>query len=233
MTMVDLTGADNLLIFTTGLLGGFGHCIGMCGPIVASYSISGKAGAERRFFMSLMLPHLLYNAGRIMTYALIGGAAGFAGSMINIAGGLSGLQNTVSWVAGLLMIVMGVSILGFSGKMAWLEKHNFFIFKKGKGILKSDSTLKYFPLGLLFGFLPCGFSMAAFAASAGTGSAGSGMLLSFLFGLGTMPSLFIFGLAASFISSKLRGFFYRAAGATVILMGILFLLRGAGHHAHM
>lgn len=231
--MADLTGADNLLIFMTGLLGGFGHCIGMCGPIVASYSISGKAGAGRPYFMSLLLPHLLYNAGRIMTYTLIGGAMGFAGSILNIAGRLSGIQNAISLAAGIFMILMGIGILGLPGNMSWLEKHNTFILKKGQRLLGAGSFLKYFPLGLLFGLLPCGFSMAAFAASAGTGSTASGMLLSFLFGLGTMPSLFIFGMAASFISSKLRGLFYRAAGATVIIMGILFLLRGGSHHAHM
>ncbi|MBI4825195.1 MAG: sulfite exporter TauE/SafE family protein [Nitrospirae bacterium] len=230
--MIDMN-ADYLLIFTTGLFGGFGHCIGMCGPIVASYSISGKTDIERPFFMNLLLPHLLYNAGRIMTYTLIGGAMGFAGSLLNIAGQLSGIRNAIAVTAGLFMIIMGVGILGFPANTAWFEKHNISILKQGQRLLKVDSFLKYFPLGLLFGLLPCGFSMAAFAASAGTGSTASGMLLSFLFGLGTMPSLVIFGIAASFISSKLRGLFYKAAGVTVILMGILFLLKGFRHHAHM
>ena len=61
-------------------------------------------------------------------------------------------------------------------------------------------------------------------------AAASGMMLSLLFGLGTVPSLVLFGVAASFIGSKLRGLFYKAAGATVIIMGILFLLRGLRHH---
>jgi sulfite exporter TauE/SafE len=223
--------ADYLLIFTTGLLGGFGHCIGMCGPIVASYSISGNADTGGRPSPGrLVIPHLLYNSGRILTYALIGGAAGFAGSLINITGGLSGIQNTVAVMAGLFMVIMGAGILGLPGKLARLERHNLFILDRGRNILKGDSIFKYFPLGLLFGFLPCGFSMAVFAASAGTGSPVSGMLLSLLFGLGTMPSLLFFGMAASFISSKLRGLFYKAAGVMVILMGILFLLKGIRHY---
>jgi sulfite exporter TauE/SafE len=165
-----------------------------------------------------------------LTYAFIGGAAGFAGSLINITGGLSGIQNTVALMAGLFMIIMGVGILGLSGKISWLEKHNLFILERGRNILKGDSKLKYFPLGLLFGFLPCGFSMAAFAASAGTGSPVSGMLLSFFFGLGTIPSLILFGVAVSFISTRMRGLLYKAAGAMVILMGILFLIRGLRHY---
>jgi sulfite exporter TauE/SafE len=49
------------VLFTTGLTVGFGHCIGMCGPIVVSLSLSLKG-------RSVVVPHLLYNGGRITTY---------------------------------------------------------------------------------------------------------------------------------------------------------------------
>jgi sulfite exporter TauE/SafE len=62
-----------LLAFMTGLTGGVSHCVGMCGPIVASYSVAaGRPG---------FLPHLLYGAGRITTYAFLGGTLGLAGSL--------------------------------------------------------------------------------------------------------------------------------------------------------
>ena len=66
------------LVFATGLLGGLGHCIGMCGPLAASFALTLKG--ERP-----LAPLLLYNLGRVTTYALVGGAVGVAGSLAGVA----------------------------------------------------------------------------------------------------------------------------------------------------
>jgi len=218
-----------MLAFTTGLLGGMGHCIGMCGPIVASYAFHGSSPANRSV-MQNFIPHLAYNAGRITTYMFAGAAMGLTGSFIN---NISGFRNIVTLTAGLIMILMGISISGIFGGTGWLEKHNSYILRGGRRLLQGKSLWRYYPLGLLLGFLPCGFSYAAFVAAAGTGSLLSGLTLMLLFGLGTLPSLLLFGFAASSISSRLRGILYKVAGVIVIAMGCLFILKGIRLYAQV
>ena len=217
-----------MLAFTTGLLGGFGHCIGMCGPIVASYSLYGEALPG---IISKLVPHLLYNTGRVTTYMFIGALAGLAGSFFNVAGKMSGFQNAMPIVAGSFMVVMGLNIVGIVGKPDWLESKGGRIQRVGQMLAGEKTIWKFFPLGALFGFLPCGFSYTAFTAAAGTGGLMQGMFLMFCFGVGTVPSLLLFGTAASLISSKTRGIIYRLAGITVIIMGVLFIYRGLGRYA--
>ncbi|HUI67632.1 MAG TPA: sulfite exporter TauE/SafE family protein [Nitrospirota bacterium] len=219
------------LAFTTGIFGGFGHCIGMCGPLVASYALA-QASAPQPFLMR-MAPHLLYNSGRITTYALIGGVMGLSGSFVNITGRLAGIQNIVAIFAGVAMIFMGLSIAGIGAKTAWIEKHNLPILRAAQTVLAWPSTLRYYPLGLILGLLPCGLSYTIFIASAGTGGLFPGLLTSLLFGLGTLPALLVFGAVITSISASLRGRIYKAGGVVVMIMGIYFLFRGIRIYANM
>lgn len=225
-------GPDYLLAFTTGLLGGFGHCIGMCGPLVASYTLAGAPRGAVSFF-SPLAPHLLYNLGRITTYALIGAFMGLSGSFVNTAGRLAGLQNVVAVAAGLIMIFMGLGITGIFGNTAWLEVHNLPVLLLAQRIRASSSPFRYYPLGAVLGLLPCGLSYTVFIASAGTGNAAAGMLTALLFGAGTLPALLFFGTAMSTLGAALRGRIYRAGGAAVIVMGVYFVLKGLRLYAGM
>ncbi|MGE5808830.1 MAG: sulfite exporter TauE/SafE family protein [Nitrospirota bacterium] len=213
-----------LLALTTGIIGGFGHCIGMCGPLVASYALASPAG---RLPLSAQLTHhLLYNMGRITTYGLVGAFMGLSGSFVNSAGRLAGIQNAVAVMAGLLMIIMGMSIAGILGPAAWIEKHNISVLRTARRFTGSPSAFRFYPLGLLLGLLPCGLSYTVFIASAGTGGMLSGAATSLLFGFGTLPALLLFGTLFSSLTPSLRGGLYKAGGILVIAMGIYYLARG-------
>jgi len=220
--------AGYLAALTTGFIGGFGHCIGMCGPIVASCTLQSSSPPFDRF-----LSAILYNTGRITTYVFIGALMGLTGSFVNTAGRLAGIQEIAAIAAGLFMVLMGLHISGFIGKAAWLESRSGVIFKAGAYILMEKSLWRYYPLGALFGFIPCGLSYSIFITAAGTGSLPSGMLVSLLFGLGTLPALLLVGAAASYMGAKLRGFLYKLAGGVVIVTGILFIVRGIKRYAGM
>ncbi len=172
------------------------------------------------------MPHVLYNSGRISTYMLIGGIMGLSGSFVNVAGRLVQVQNLVAVLAGLTMIAMGLSITGMIGNSAWLEKHNMFVLRAARGITASSSTFRYYPLGVILGFLPCGLSYTVFIAAAGTGVLLNGMLTALLFGLGTLPALLLFGAVVSSLGAGLRNRIYKAAGAIVTVMGFYYLYRG-------
>lgn len=224
--------ADYTLAFTTGLLGGFGHCIGMCGPIVASFgwrtAASGSAGIlHSRHWVT----HLLYHGGRILTYTLVGLIMGLSGSFVNVAGKIAGLQNIVAVVAGLLMVLMGLSIAGVWQGAVLLEKNSGWILSTARRIAASTSSSRFFLLGLILGLLPCGLSYTVFIAAAGTGNMLSGALIAFLFGLGTLPAVLLFGALVASIGARLRGMVYRLGGVAIMFMGILFILRGVRGHA--
>ncbi len=213
-----------LLAVTTGLLGGFGHCIGMCGPLVGAFAFPKEEGS--RPSADGYLPQFFYHGGRLLTYTGIGALMGLTGSFLNVAGRLTGLQDAVALGAGFFVLFMGISILGGSGLNRWIESKNRHILSAAKRTAGKSALLRFFLLGILFGLLPCGLSYSMFMAAAATGSPASGAFLMFAFGAGTLPSLLAFGILMGFAGQRLRGWAYKAGGVMVILMGLLFLWRG-------
>jgi len=219
------------LALMTGLLGGFGHCIGMCGPIVVSQNLARREGSQT--LPAKLLLGLQYHAGRLITYSLIGAVMGLSGSFVNVAGGLAGIQNVVAVFAGLVMIVMGLGIAGIGKGAALLESHNHVVLGIAKKALASTATLRTFLLGLAMGLLPCGLSYTVFIGAAGSGSAVKGAAIAFIFGIGSLPALLLFGTLVSSLGSALRRWITRIGGFVVILMGLYYLYRGISLYAHL
>ena len=140
-----------LIYLTTGFTVGFGHCIGMCGPIVVSLSlkISGKG---------VVIPNLLYHFGRIITYMLMGAVMGATGTFTVVTAHLVSLQKAVMIGAGVLIVVMGLAMIGWipTGRIFGEHYHPGSIISRGFSKLsRVKSSAVYFPLGLWLGLLPC------------------------------------------------------------------------------
>ena len=99
------TNSIYLVFFTTGIAIGFGHCIGMCGPIVISLSMQ----LQNRPSLG---PHLLYNIGRTVTYGMMGAVAGGMASFTRFAEHIDGFQKVVMIAAGLMIMLMGLAMTG-------------------------------------------------------------------------------------------------------------------------
>ena len=218
-----------ILSFMTGLAGGFGHCLGMCGPLVGAFSLAGPSLPAG----SRLLSQVLYHAGRIMTYGFIGAMMGLAGSFVNVAGGMAGIQNGVMLLAGAVMVLMGLAISGIAGGTARIERYNKRVLQAAGAVLEGTTSGRYLPLGLLMGFLPCGLSYTMFIAAAGSGSPLAGLATALAFGAGTMPALVLFGLAVGYLGSRLRGLVQKAGGIVVIIMGVHFIVKGLRLYAQM
>jgi len=222
-----MSPAGLALAFGTGLLGGFGHCIGMCGPLVAAFGLAVPGAPVLR----VLRPQLAYHLGRITTYSIIGAAMGLSGSFVNVAGRLAGVQDVAAVVAGALMIALGAGAAAATGWVRWFEGR---IAGKVAGAVRGladGSAGRSYPLGLALGFLPCGLSYSAFVGAAATGGLVPGLLFALSFGLGTLPALLVAGWAAALLGSRARGLLYRVGGAAVVLLGVLFVLRGLHLHA--
>jgi uncharacterized protein len=222
-----------VLALATGFIGGFGHCIGMCGPLVASSALHTAAVDNDSHASARFIPQILYNAGRLTTYGIVGAVMGLAGSFVNVASRLAGIQNSVMMIAGIIMVVMGLGILGLAGGTRWLERHNTLVLGAAKTIFSSRSTGRYYPLGLVLGLLPCGLSYTAFIAAAGTGTPLAGLLTMVSFGVGTVPALALFGVAVAYFGSRMRARMQRAGGVAVIVMGLYYVLKGIQLYVEM
>lgn len=204
--------------FLFGILGSF-HCVGMCGPIAMALPIGRGAGWQ------FIAGRLLYNGGRILTYALLGGLAGLFGKSLQLAG----FQQTISIVSGILILAL-VVLPHFGG-----NKFTTFIgfdkvLLKVQGLMgkqfQKNSTASLGIIGMLNGILPCGFVYIALAGAVSVPSVGGSMLYMALFGLGTFPLMFILSLSGKLVKPNFRQFFKKAIPYAATFMAVLFILRG-------
>lgn len=183
-----------LALWLIGLLSGT-HCIGMCGGIVGALSL----GAPRRAEL-----HLAYNLGRMTSYALAGAIAGGVGEVSIALSGQWPMRTILYLFANLMLIALGLYLLGVRGALAFSEQLGQHLWRHlqplTKHFLPARSAAQAFPLGLLWGWLPCGLVYSALATALTSGSAarGAGMMLAF--GAGTLPNL----LLAAWLADRLR-----------------------------
>jgi sulfite exporter TauE/SafE len=224
----DVAGPDLLTLaasLATGFTVGLGHCTVMCGPVVGSLALA-AGGHDARARLG---GQLAYHAGRLTTYALLGGVLGATGAFVNVAGRLAGLGDAVAIAAGALLVLVGLSAAGLSAGLRRLEaKLSGSLRRLVHALLEDGGPGRLYPVGLALGVLPCGASWTAFLAAAGTGSPVGGFLLALAFGLGTVPALLLVGALSAVVGVRLRGVLYRAGGVLVAVMGVVFLLRGLG-----
>jgi sulfite exporter TauE/SafE len=204
-----------LALFIVGLLGA-GHCAGMCGGIVGALSFQGPQGGAS-------LPvHLAYNLGRIASYAIAGLIAGAIGQ---VAGNLLPIQRGLYLVASLMLVGMGLYLLGATQALGWIERGGQTLWKRIQPLtgrfLPVRGVAQALPLGLLWGWLPCGLVYSALTTALASGSAGRGALAMLAFGLGTLPNLLLAGL----LLTRFRRF--AQARTTRIVSGLLVLGYGA------
>lgn len=177
-----------LSLFLVGLLGGV-HCVGMCGGIVGALSL----GAPSRGTL-----HLAYNAGRITSYAAAGALAGAAGAAGVALAGQWPLRLVLFGFANLMLLALGLYLAGATWLLAPLERFGGRLWRRlqplTRRFLPARSVRQAFPLGLVWGWLPCGLVYSALVTALGTGSAGKGALAMLSFGLGTLPNLLLAGL---------------------------------------
>lgn len=218
-----------LILLSSGLAVGFGHCIGMCGPVVVALSLRLK---KRPDFMA----HLLYNSGRLTTYAVLGAAVGFAGSFAGVAAKIVGMQKVLYIASGLLIALMGLFLGGWLrfNRNVSLQYGSQAVIAKGLKHFGTKSRWVCLPLGILWGFLPCGPVYTALVAVAGSGvqashavqGAAVGACLMLAFGAGTLPAvLAVAGLSdLGWLKAKSR--LYQLGAILMVVAGVYIAIKG-------
>jgi uncharacterized protein len=219
---VDPTGVSLGALALAGLVGSFGHCMGMCGPLVAMLGVTARRDGSRLPALS----HLLYHASRIAVYGLLGLVAGAAGSFVSLGGGLSTVAGLLSIVLGAAVAALGVSFLartGWAGRALWAGEA---LTRAMSRAVQRGGASGIATLGALNGLLPCGLVYSALLAAAAGGSAARGGLAMIVFGAATMPVLIALGLGASRLGARTRGVLTTLAGVLIVVVGVQLMLRG-------
>jgi sulfite exporter TauE/SafE len=233
--MTDLVAALTTA-FLAGLLGS-AHCLGMCGGISGLFALHASVrGLSRQLPMALV-----YNAGRLASYALLGFAVAAVGS--RFAALTPAVGKPVRLIAGAVIILIGLQIafnfraLGFLERMggaAWSRISPF----AGR-LLPVTSLPRALGLGLLWGLIPCGLVYSVLLVAATSARALDGALVMLAFGLGTAPAMLLTGLGAARLAQLMQDRRTRlGAGLLIVMLGILTLfmpitaLVSPGPHAH-
>jgi uncharacterized protein len=204
--------------FVIGLLGSL-HCIGMCGPIALALP-AGKFKSMRFYF-----GRIYYNLGRVVTYSFFGLIFGIIGK--NFA--MAGLQSWVSIISGAGIII--IVLLPQRIKTSTLSKLQLYrltdkIKNAFGSLFKSGSLTAMFCIGILNGFLPCGFVYVGLAGALASGEVTTGILYMALFGLGTLPVMFAASVAGNYVSIGIRQKLTKVIPVLAILLAVIFILRG-------
>lgn len=197
-----------------GFLGSF-HCIGMCGPIALTLPVHHLQGGKK------MAGILLYNAGRVTAYMLMGLVFGWLGRQFYIGGWQQGLS-----------IALGLLLLASVFFHRFLPRMPRFAIWQGKvkqilgHLLAKQQFHTLFGIGFFNGFLPCGLVYIGIAGALATGDILQGALFMGAFGAGTMPAMIAVSWFGQLITLQWRTRLRRMIPVMVSLMAVLLILRG-------
>ncbi|UTA67136.1 MULTISPECIES: sulfite exporter TauE/SafE family protein [Emticicia] len=209
------------------------HCMGMCGPI--SMLLPGDKSRRGRY----ILGRLIYNAGRILTYSLLGLLVGFAGEQV----ALLASQKTLFVVVGCLILLAFILPARWTKSidvLPYVSRFNNFIKSSLSAFYKRHSLFSQFIFGVLNGLLPCGLVYAALSGAFLMSEAWESVLFMALFGLGTLPMMLGFAFLGngirkyvSFQPKAVYRFSYIALAVWLIFKGVnLSSNHLTGHDAH-
>lgn len=204
--------------FTIGLVGSL-HCVGMCGPIALALPYQGK----HRWVAAANV--LLYNGGRVITYALLGLIIGTLGKGLFLAG----LQTQVSIGLGILLLIIALFSINVEAgllRIPAFAKLNGWVKQRLSALLRHHNRASLLFIGMLNGLLPCGLVYMAVVGAVATGHALEGMAYMSLFGLGTIPLMMATALAGQFINLRLRNRLRKLIPVFLVAFAVLFIARG-------
>lgn len=197
--------------FLIGFLGSL-HCLGMCGPIaIAMHTRSGYKS-------------VVYNMGRVISYASIGAIFGILGS----GASLFGLQQQLSIVAGVVVLAIAFSPKLQSSRL--LIPWQKYILRPLRKVLLAAVNKQSLPTflfaGLLNGLLPCGLVYLAVSTAIASGSVFGSMITMIGFGLGTWPMMLAIGWGSTFLNRVYLNKLKYIVPVFAVLMGCVLIIRG-------
>lgn len=205
-------------VLLIGLVAGASSCVAVTGGVLLSVAAKYNQNVAATTAWKKFKPHLYFNAGRIISYTVLGGVLGLIGSAFSISPAITG---GVSLIASVFMILMGLNILNlFPGLGKLLPKPPKFLSNKILDLEGKTGKWVPFVMGALTFFLPCGFTQSLQILVLSKGSWIQGALIMFLFALGTLPALLSLSAVSSFAKGWFQRYFLKFSGVLVLIIGM-------------
>jgi len=208
-------------ILLIGLTAGFSSCMALVGGLVLSVTANYATAHPDLNSSEKFRPHLYFNLGRIIGYAILGALLGSIGSVVHLSIGFSG------WLIIIIALVMGLLGLKLVGIFPMLNRFDLALPKSVaswfdfSGRSKSSySPSKTMVLGALTFFVPCGFTQAMQLYALSSANAVTGAITMALFAIGTAPGLLSLGGLIALVKGKWSQLFFRVAGITVVVFAL-------------
>jgi sulfite exporter TauE/SafE len=177
-----------------GITGSF-HCLGMCAPLLWLMPHGGRG------MMYFLRTRLLYQAGRLGMYALLGMTAGFIGHSVNF----EPFQSIFLAALGLSLVFFAIFSVNPDSVTAKIPFLSGLSFRLSDMLSKYLGKAKnYFWAGAMNGLVPCGLVYTALLGAVGVGDWANGLLYMLLFGAGTFPVLFAVSMSGKPIQERFR-----------------------------
>jgi len=203
--------------FVIGIIASLSSCMAVVGGLVLSMSASFAKDGDK------IKPQIMFHVGRIVSFFVLGGLVGVAGSLFRLSG--FGMF-VISFLIAIVMLILGINLLDV---FPWAKRFQIgmpkFLSKHALGVSKLNHTLTPLLVGIVTFFLPCGFTQSMQVYALSTGSFTNGAMIMLSFALGTLPVLALVSFSSLSISNhKNSGIFFKTAGLIVILFAVFNLI---------
>ncbi len=207
-------------VFLLGLVASTSTCMATSGALFMTTMSKLNHSGENRLKSNLM-PSIMFNTGRVVSYGLFGFVVGMIGQKF--------VENSVSGpiflsIIALFMLLVGLDMAGvlpFSSIGIFSFTKKIFSFLENK--LSRKPRKWAFLLGAITYLLPCGFTQSVQLYAISLGNPLQSAVTMIVFALGTVPALLAIGFASSFSRSKYYPAFARIVGVVIIMIGVGYL----------
>ena len=211
-SIVNITSDSSLLAFLVfGLVAGVSSCAAMVGGRVLSLSKQWMQDYQRA---DKATPHILFNLGRLISFALLGFLLGMLGKRFQISATITSIMILL---VSAVMLVLALQMIG----VKYFNKFRISLPKSVSGKLlkeKSQKAAGPFVIGFLTFLLPCGFTIVTEGFAILSADPVKGGLIMLFFALGTAAPLLAIGLFSTKLLSNhnVSEKFQKAAGLLII-----------------
>lgn len=214
------------VVFLVGLTAGVSTCMALVGGLVLGISARHAEKHPEATGIQKFRPHLYFNLGRVLGFAILGGFLGMLGSVLEFS---SMTLGAITVAVGIVLFILGLQLIEI---FPWMNRFKLTIPKSASrmfGIKNDDREYSHtgaMVMGALTFFLPCGFTQAAQVLAVSSGNFSGGFMIMGIFALGTVPGLLGIGGLASFVSGVWSKRFFKFAGLVVIFFALFNIANG-------
>lgn len=155
-----------------------------------------------------------YNAGRLLSYTVVGAVFGAIGTVITYD---TQFKSMLFTICGGLVVIIGLMMWGVPFlRQISPELTKPCRFKGGRPLV----------IGLLTGLMPCGALASMWLFAAASGSAAKGAESMFAFGLGTCVFMLAFGAFGALVPAKYNKYILKVSTVLIVSLGLILLSMG-------